>query len=358
MQLYNKMSADERAALIDEAGKDRLTISFYEYHNIEDVQRFRDQLFIAWDALEVLGRIYVADEGINAQLSVPAENFNAFKSHLDSIDWLNGVRLNIAVEQYNKSFLKLKVKVRKKILADGLDDHSFDVTDKGIHLKADDFNKVIAEDDTILIDMRNHYETEIGHFEGAITPDVDTFRESLDLIEEHLKDHKEDKKLVMYCTGGIRCEKASAYFKHKGFKQVFQLEGGIINYARQVESEDLDNKFIGKNFVFDHRKAERISDEIISNCHQCGEPCDTHIDCANEACHLLFIQCESCAEKYNKCCSEACSEIAALPEDVQKEMRKGKKVHKGNDFTKGRSPVLKYKKNMDNFGEILSTKKK
>jgi UPF0176 protein len=358
MQLYNKMSADERAALIDEAGKDRLTISFYEYHNIEDVQRFRDQLFIAWDALEVLGRIYVADEGINAQLSVPAENFNAFKSHLDSIDWLNGVRLNIAVEQYNKSFLKLKVKVRKKILADGLDDHSFDVTDKGVHLKADDFNKVIAEDDTILIDMRNHYETEIGHFEGAITPDVDTFRESLDLIEEHLKDHKEDKKLVMYCTGGIRCEKASAYFKHKGFKQVFQLEGGIINYARQVESEDLDNKFIGKNFVFDHRKAERISDEIISNCHQCGEPCDTHIDCANEACHLLFIQCESCAEKYNQCCSEACSEIAALPEDVQKEMRKGKKVHKGNDFTKGRSPVLKYKKNMDNFEEILSTKKK
>lgn len=357
MQLYNKMSAEERAALIDEAGKDRLTISFYEYHQIEDVKRFRDELFIAWDKLEVLGRIYVADEGINAQLSVPAEKFNDFKTHLDTIDWLNGVRLNIAIEHYNKSFLKLKVKVRKKILADGLDDHTFDVTDKGIHLKAEEFNKVIAQDDAILIDMRNHYETEIGHFEGAITPDVDTFRESLDLIEDHLKDHKEDKKLVMYCTGGIRCEKASAYFKYKGFKQVFQLEGGIINYARQVESEELENKFIGKNFVFDHRKAERISDEIISNCHQCGQPCDTHIDCANEACHLLFIQCGSCAEKYNKCCSEACAEIAALPEEEQKELRKGKKVHKGNDFTKGRSSVLKYKKNMDNFEEILSKKK-
>lgn len=357
MQLYNKMSAEERAALIDEAGKDRLTISFYEYHQIEDVKQFRDKLFVAWDKLEVLGRIYVADEGINAQLSVPAENFHAFKTHLDSIDWLNGVRLNIAIEQYNKSFLKLKVKVREKILADGLDDQTFDVTDKGIHLKADEFNKVIAQEDAILIDMRNHYETEIGHFEGAITPDVDTFRESLDLIEDHLKDHKEDKKLVMYCTGGIRCEKASAYFKHKGFKQVFQLEGGIINYARQVESEGLDNKFIGKNFVFDHRKAERISDEVIANCHQCGVPCDTHIDCANEACHLLFIQCESCAEKYNKCCSEACAEIAALPEEVQKEMRKGKKVHKGDAFTKGRSPVLKYKKSMDNFEEVLSKKK-
>ena len=210
--------------------------------------------------------------------------------------------------------------------------------------------------DAILIDMRNHYETEIGHFEGAITPDVDTFRESLDLIDEHLKDHKEDKKLVMYCTGGIRCEKASAYFKHKGFKQVFQLEGGIINYARQVESEGLENKFKGKNFVFDHRKAERISEEIISQCHQCGEPCDTHTDCANEGCHLLFIQCKTCAEKYDNCCSEECQKVFNMPLAEQKLLRKGKGPRDSKNFTKGRSPVLKYKKNMDNFKEVLATK--
>lgn len=342
MQLYNKLSAKERAELIDKAGKDRLTISFYQYFKIENPQIFRDHLFIVWDKLDVLGRIYVSYEGINAQLSVPAENFNEFKEHLDSITFLKDVRLNIAVEQDNKSFLKLKVKVRNKIVADGLNDDTFDVTDIGVHLNADEFNKMLTDPNTVCVDMRNHYESEIGHFDGAVTPDVDTFRDSLDIIEEDLKDNKDDKNLLMYCTGGIRCEKASAYYKHKGFKNVFQLEGGIINYVRQVNEQGLENKFKGKNFVFDHRRAERISEDVISNCHQCGEPCDTHVNCDNEACHLLFIQCESCQEKMNTCCSEACKEVAALPYEEQKALRKGK----GNSnkiFKKGRSEALKFK---------------
>lgn len=343
MQLYNKLSAEERAALIDEAGQERLTISFYQYHQIKNPHLFRDYLFIHWDALDVLGRIYVAHEGINAQLSIPAPKFEAFKAHLDSITFLNGIRLNIAVEQDNKSFLKLKIKVRKKIVADGLDDETFDVTDIGVHLKATEFNQIIEKEDTILIDMRNHYESEIGHFKNAQTPDVDTFRDSLPIISESIKGHEEDKNIVMYCTGGIRCEKASAYFKHQGFKNVFQLEGGIINYARQVEAEGLENKFRGKNFVFDHRKGERISDEIISNCHQCGTPCDTHVNCANEACHLLFIQCPSCAAKMQDCCSDACLTIVELPEEEQKKRRRGKEVS-NKIFKKGRSEVLPFKK--------------
>ncbi len=343
MQLYNKLSAKERAELIDRAGKDRLTISFYQYHNIKNPQVFRDHLFLNWDKLEVLGRIYVSYEGINAQLSVPAENFNEFKKHLDSITFLENVRLNIAVEQDNKSFLKLKVKVRDKIVADGLNDDTFDVTDIGVHLKAKEFNEMLANPNTVCVDMRNHYESEIGHFDGAVTPDVDTFRDSLDIIEEDLKDNKEDKNLLMYCTGGIRCEKASAYYKHKGFKNVFQLEGGIINYVRQVKAEGLENKFVGKNFVFDHRRAERISDDVVSNCHQCGEPCDEHVNCENEACHLLFIQCKSCQEKMNTCCSDECKEINALPYEEQKALRKGK--HNSNKiFKKGRSEVLKFKR--------------
>ncbi len=343
MQLYNKLSAAERAQLIDEAGKDRLTISFYQYHKIEDPQHFRDQLFLAWDALEVLGRTYVSYEGINAQISVPAEKFLELKAQLDAISFLKDIRLNVAVEQDNKSFLKLKVKVRNKIVADGLEDATFDVTDIGVHLKAEEFNKMLADPNTVCVDMRNHYESEIGHFDGAVTPDVDTFRDSLDLIEEDLKDHKEDKNLLMYCTGGIRCEKASAYYKHKGFKNVFQLEGGIINYVRQVEESGIENKFKGKNFVFDHRRAERISDDVVSNCHQCGEACDIHVNCDNEACHLLFIQCPSCQEKMNTCCSNECKEVAALPYEEQKAMRKGK----GNSnkiFKKGRSAALKFKK--------------
>ena len=340
MQLYNKLSAQERAALIDKAGEERLTLSFYTYAQIGNPQVLRDYLFVSWNSLDVLGRIYVAHEGVNAQLSVPAPKFDAFKAHLDSIDFLKGIRLNIAIEQDNKSFLKLKVKVRTKIVADGLNDDSFDVTNKGVHLNAVEFNALTNHDDTIVVDMRNHYESEIGHFEGAITPDVDTFRDSLPIIEENLAPYKEDKNLVMYCTGGIRCEKASAYFKHKGFKKVYQLEGGIIEYARQVKDQGLENKFVGKNFVFDERRSETISEDVIAACHQCGAPFDIHVNCANEACHLLFIQCPSCAEKFDNCCSSSCAEIVALPQAEQKALRKGK--HNSNKiFKKGRAHHLK-----------------
>ena len=343
MQLYNKLSAKERAKLIDEAGEKRITVSFYQYAQIENPQLFRDNLYIDWDKMGILGRTYVAKEGVNAQLSVSAQKFEDFKNSLYDIAFLNGVRLNVAVEQDDKSFLKLKVKVRDKIVADGLNDDSFDVTDKGVHLDAREFNEMIESKDTVLVDMRNHYESEIGHFKGAITPDVDTFRDSLDLIEEDLKDYKEDKNLVMYCTGGIRCEKASAYYKHKGFKNVYQLNGGIIEYTRQVKDEGLENKFLGQNFVFDHRRSERISDDVISQCHQSGEPWDSHVNCFNEACHLLFIQCPRCQEKMDTCCSDECKEISALPFEKQKALRKGKVVS-NKIFKKGRSEKLKFKK--------------
>ena len=355
MQLYNKLSAKERAALIDEAGKDRLTLSFYQYAHIKNPQEFRDQLFINWNQLDVLGRIYVAKEGINAQLSLPAENFTEFKTHLDTIPFLVNVRLNIAVEQDNKSFLKLKIKVRNKIVADGLDDDTFDVTNKGIHVDAQQFNDLIDDENTILVDMRNHYESEIGHFKNAITPDVDTFRESLPIIEDDLKEYKEDKNFVMYCTGGIRCEKASAYFRHKGFKNVYQLEGGIIEYTRQIKSNELENKFIGKNFVFDDRRAEAISDDVIAKCHQCGAPCDVHTNCANDACHLLFIQCDSCKEEMNNCCSTACKDVHALPYEEQKKLRKGQ--GNSNDiFKKGRADHLPYKKDLRNIFDVIGNK--
>ena len=342
MQLYNKLSAEERRTLIEQAGVQRLTLSFYQYHHLDNPQLFRDHLFLHWHPMDVLGRIYVAKEGINAQLSLPALRFEEFKTFLDSISFLKGVRLNIAVEQDNESFLKLTIKVRDKIVADGLNDASFDVTDKGTHVNAQKFNSLLTDPNTVCVDMRNHYESEIGHFEGAVTPDVDTFRDSLPIIEKDLAAHKEDKNLLMYCTGGIRCEKASAYFKHKGFKNVFQLEGGIIEYARQVKDQGLENKFKGKNFVFDERRAERISEDIIAQCHQCGSPSDTHVNCANEACHLLFIQCEACQEKTQSCCSEDCQTIVNLPSEEQKALRRG--THNSNKiFKKGRSAVLKFK---------------
>ena len=279
----------------------RTTVSFYKYFNIQNPSEFRDAFYQKAQSLGVLGRVYIASEGINAQVSVPTVNFESLKTFLYSIAALNQVRLNTAVADDSHSFYMLKVKLRKKIVADGLDDDSFDPANTGEYLSAQAFNEITDNPNTILVDMRNHYESEVGHFDGAILPDVDTFREELQVAEDLLKDNKE-KNLVMYCTGGIRCEKASAYMKHLGFKNVYHLEGGIIKYARDAKSQGLSNKFKGVNFVFDERLAERISDDVIAQCHQCGSPFDVHTNCANLGCHILFIQCPTCKENYSNCC--------------------------------------------------------
>lgn len=321
MKLVNRVNKEELKQRIQESREERVTLSFYRYANIGDPQAFRDQLFMDWDALGVLGRIYVAREGINGQLSLPKANLEAFRATLDQFDFLRNTRLNFAIEDDGKSFFKLTIKVRNKIVADGLNDETFDVTKRGQHLSAEAFNALTDRPETIVVDMRNHYESEVGHFENAITPPVTTFREALPLVVDMLED-KKDQPIVMYCTGGIRCEKASAWLRHNGFKEVYQLDGGIIEYTRQVEQMGLPNKFHGKNFVFDERLGERISREVIAHCHQCGEPADTHVNCANDACHLLFIQCPECAEQYHGCCSKQCSDFIQLPEEERKEKRK------------------------------------
>ena len=339
MKLFNKINNDELKQRLLESDEKRTTLSFYQYAHIEKPGLFRDQLYQMLDEVGVFGRIYVASEGVNGQISVPEKNFGEFKKRLYSIPFLNGVRLNIAIEDDGKSFYKLKIKTRKKIVADGLNDDSFDVTKRGQHLDAKSYNQLTDNPNTIVVDMRNHYESEVGYFENAIRPDVVTFREVLPLVEDMLTD-KKDKNIVMYCTGGIRCEKASAYYLHKGFKNVFMVDGGIIEYTRQCEREGLSNKFVGKNFVFDERLGERIGEQVVARCHQCGAPCDTHVNCANDACHLLFIQCGDCAEKYNHCCSTKCSDFSQLPEDEQIELRKTE-VFNGSKFSKGRYKAFK-----------------
>jgi len=283
----------------------------------------------------VFGRIYVAKEGINAQVSVPQSNFEALKNFLYSIEPLNGIRLNIAVDDDGKSFWVLRIKVRDKIVADGIDDPLFDMSKKGKYVNAEKLNELLKDPSTIVVDFRNHYEYEVGHFENAIEIPSDTFREQLPMAADMLKD-KADKNIIMYCTGGIRCEKASAFMLYKGFKNVFHLEGGIINYAREIKEKALESKFVGKNFVFDERLGERITDHIISHCHQCGKPCDTHTNCKNDGCHLLFIQCDECAKKYDGCCSVECQQTIHMPLERQKEIRKG--LDKGrNIFNKSKA---------------------
>lgn len=337
MALYNKIDKKVLKERLMTESFHRKTLSFYRYVIINDVEDTRDALYKIWDQLGVFGRIYIAREGINAQLSVPEANFEVFKTQLYADHRFANVPFKIAVEDDGKSFYKLIVRVKKHIVADGLPDDAFDVTNVGKHLDAVEFNKALQNPDAIVVDMRNHYESEVGHFEGAILPDADTFKDELPMVVEMLKD-KKDKPVLMYCTGGIRCEKASAYLKHHGFEDVSQLHGGIIEYARQVKAKGLENKFKGKNFVFDERLGERISDEIISKCHQCGELCDAHTNCANFDCHLLFIQCEDCTKAFDGCCSVACKDIINMPVEEQRRLRKGKAKHgdQRNVYKKGR----------------------
>ncbi|MEL6669657.1 MAG: rhodanese-related sulfurtransferase [Bacteroidota bacterium] len=321
-QLRNLLSKEELEARLAQEGLDRTTLSFYRYAHIKEPGQFRNQIYTRWSQLGVLGRIYVAQEGINGQVSVPTEKLDDFRMALEDIPFLRDLRLNIAIEAEAKSFLKLKIKVRKKIVADGLDDDSFDVTRRGRHLGAEEVNELMEKDGTIVVDMRNYYESEVGHFEGALTPDMTTFREGLPMVEDMLEDQK-DQDIIMYCTGGIRCEKASAYYLHKGFQKVHMIDGGIIEYTRQCEQQGLENKFKGKNFVFDERLGERISTEVISTCHQCGQPTDRQIDCENIQCHLLFIQCESCAAEMENCCTVQCRDFKnASPKEQAEQLPK------------------------------------
>lgn len=323
MFLYNRVNKKILKERIQADTTPRTTLSFYRYVILSDLQQLRDDLFFKWSQLGVLGRIYIAREGINAQMSVPTSNFDEWKNQLDTYPAFANMPLKIAVEDNGKSFYKLAIKIRNKIVADGLPDDTFDVTNVGTHLTAEEFNKAMELPDTIVVDLRNHYESEVGHFEGAILPDADTFKEELPMVMDELKD-KKDKKLLLYCTGGVRCEKASAFFKHHGFQDVNQLHGGIIAYAQEIKQKGLQSRFIGKNFVFDERLGERITDDIIAHCHQCGTPCDNHTNCANDDCHLLFIQCDECKAKYENCCSANCQEIIHLPIEEQRKLRKGR----------------------------------
>lgn len=320
--LHNRVSNEELKKRLMEEDLKRTTISFYCYFPIENPQEFRDYLYKHLQALSVFGRIYVAKEGINAQISIPTDSMDAFRAFLYAIEPLNNLRLNIAVDDDGKSFWVLKIKVRDKIVADGIEDPAFSMEKKGKYVNARQMNELLQDPETIVVDMRNHYEYEVGHFVNALEVASDTFREQLPMAVDMMKG-QEDKNIIMYCTGGIRCEKASAYMLHKGFKNVYHLEGGIINYARQAKTENLETKFIGKNFVFDDRLGERITEDVIARCHQCGKPCDDHTNCKNNGCHLLFIQCEDCATEMQGCCSAECRDTIHLPLERQKEIRKG-----------------------------------
>ncbi len=337
-QLRNHFSKEEAVERLTHEPFSRRVISFYRYVILPDPKLLRDELFAEWAELGVLGRVYLATEGINAQMSVPEPNFEKFQELLYRRTEFIDVPFKVGVEQKKDAFWKLTIKVRKQIVADGLKSKDYDVTNVGTHLTAREFNELLEKPETVVVDMRNNYESVIGHFENALTPNAYTFREELPLAKEVLKGN-EEKEILLYCTGGIRCEKASAYLKHHGFKNVYQLHGGIIDYKHQIEREGLESKFKGKNFVFDERLGERITEDILSKCFQCSEACDDYTNCLNEQCNLLFIQCGVCKEKYAGCCGEECQTIASLPEGDRTKLRKGKLLSKNPEIFKQKIAV-------------------
>ncbi len=359
-RLRNLLHPDLLHARLEQEGRPRTTLSFYRYVRLEEVEDLRHALYAEWEALGVLGRVYLAAEGINAQVSLPTENLGLFRAALDARPAFRAVPWKIAVEDDGKSFLKLIIKVKRKIVADGLADDAFDVAAVGEHLDAKAFNQKM-EEGALVIDMRNNYECAIGHFEGAYLPKADTFRGAIEEVVgmlgeevrkrgceevrkrggEEVKEDREAEEvkkgaeantqpvtdqpeILLYCTGGIRCEKASAYLKHHGYTNVGQLHGGIIDYARQVKAQGLKSNYLGQNFVFDERLAERITDDVVGTCMQCGKPCNRITNCHEATCNMLLVQCEACAAKYADCCSPSCREIHQLPIEAQRAWRKGR----------------------------------
>ncbi|WP_343182384.1 rhodanese-related sulfurtransferase [Buchnera aphidicola] len=285
--------------------RSRYTLSFYKYCDINDPITLRNKMYIIFLKLEIFGRIYISKEGVNAQISVLKENINQFKICLSNLD---NIFYNIHINQsldIRKSFWMLQIKIRKKIISDGLKDKNIDFNNVGNYLKISDVNNILKKKDTICVDMRNEYEYVIGHFINAIKIPGETFRSQLRIIVDFLKKYKK-RNIVMYCTGGIRCEKATAWLKHNGFNKVYQIHGGILNYLYESRKNNFEIKFQGKMFVFDNRIAERISNDILSICYNCGIPCDDYINCKNDFCHKLFIQCTLCSKKYSYFCSSQC----------------------------------------------------
>ena len=300
----------------------------------------RDELYREWSTLQIFGRIYIASEGINAQLSCPENNWNLFVDTIRSRDFLNNIPIKKAIQD-GASFYKLTIKVKEEIVKYNVDKGDYDMNHVGKHLSAKEFNSKLEEDNTLVVDMRNYYESEVGRFENAIIPDVDTSRDLLPEVKSLLNGHEEDE-ILLYCTGGIRCEKASAYLIKNGFSNVNQLQGGIIQYAHDIKSQGLDSKFLGKNFVFDARMGERVTNDIIGECHQCGRPADKHLDCGNEACHILFIQCDKCYKEYDGCCTKECKDFASLPIEEQRILRKDpEKVVSQTRYSSRVKPKLK-----------------
>ncbi|WP_343190166.1 rhodanese-related sulfurtransferase [Buchnera aphidicola (Mollitrichosiphum nigrofasciatum)] len=304
----NKLHNCISSKLFKKSLGERFNVSFYKYFLIQSPKEFRNWMYIQFYKLNIYGRIYVSFEGVNAQISVPIYNFNKMKKILHSLFKNNNIIFINKSINNEYSFWVLIIKVKKKILSDGLKNFYFNNYLSKFYLKADVVNKFITQKNVLIIDLRNSYEYAIGHFNKAFTVPAYTFREQLQKIIYMFQYAKNDQILI-YCTGGIRCEKASLWMRYHGYRYVYQIKGGIIKYIYDTKKNNLPIFFKGSNFVFDNRLSENITKNLQSYCWKCYNLCDRYINCKNNFCHKLFIQCNICLDIFKGYCSSECRKI-------------------------------------------------
>lgn len=279
---------------------------FYKFQQIEDPEYFARNHKRHCKKLGIMGKVLVAKEGVNGSVSGTKEQVEKYKKFVWSIKGFEDVWFKEELA-FKHPFTKMVVRVRKEIVAL---DKNVDIRKKGRYISPKEFLEIYENmeknkdenNEIIILDARNYYEYDLGRFKNAINPNIKTFREFPDFVES-FKENK-DKKVVIYCTGGIRCEKASAYMSERGFSNVYQLEGGIINFCQQFPNTIWE----GKCFVFDKRLMTDLNqkNKPITKCKNCGEICDLYKNCKNVYCDKLVIICAKCQEKLHGCCSKKC----------------------------------------------------
>lgn len=296
-----------------------IILLFYNYTSIKHPTQIKKWLRILCQRLNLTGRILIGHEGINGTLGGTTEQTSAFKNEFLHHPLFAQTDMKESPGSA-ADFPRLSIKIKEEVVAMGVNPEEITAFDGGEHLDPDQTHAIISEKkDLVILDARNNYESRIGLFQGAIAPDIDNFRQFPEYVDKNLETFK-GKEVLMYCTGGIRCERATTYLKEKGVaKKVYQVKGGICRYVEKYPN----GYFRGKNYVFDRRIAVRVNDDVLSNCDVCQQPSDTYTNCVNTLCNKQFIACHTCREALGFTCSTECREMIASGKAKERKDRVG-----------------------------------
>jgi len=283
-----------------------IILLFYKYVVLSEPEAILEWQQTLCKSLDLRGRIILAKEGINGTVGGTKEATDAYIAAMEQHPLFDKIDFKTAPGG-NDHFPRMRIVIKNEIVNLGLDTQKVSVKDTGTHLTPEQAHQLMNEapENLVILDARNNYESRIGTFKGSLTPDIDTFREFPDYVDHNLEAFK-DKKVLMHCTGGIRCERASAYLKQKGIAQeVYQIEGGIHRYIEKFP----DGHFRGSNYVFDARIAQRVNEDVLGNCDLCNVACDYYVNCVNAQCNNQFLACKQCRKTYKECCSTLCCDL-------------------------------------------------